>query len=485
MKKLVGLLIMVAFAALILSGCGGSQIKKDDMSEEVELVWYTPLFTEVTDLPLVTEKINAYLKTKINAKLKIVPVYGDGYNQKINVMTSAGEPFDLLFTCFWAAPFPNAVAQGQLMPLDDLLKDYGQGILKEEFPELWPAVTVKGKIYAVPDNGSVAYQQAFSFNKALVEKYSIDLPAIKTFPDLHSALKKVHAANAQLTCLSLNSFFYPADKFDFLVAPGVPGAIMINDKSCKIVNQFENPEFVSGLKIYRDMYNEGLIPRDKANGSNVQLFRRGDVVSEINVYGPRVDDWLGRTYGFPTVSIPANPNAVITTRSATGNMLAIPSTSKHPERAMMLLNLLTTDPYFANLVTFGLEGVHYTKIGPNRIKFTDKQKDFDISAPFTGNMMIKYMMETDPEGTLEDAKKANAAAIQSPAYGFTFDSEPVKTELSAMNNISEQFNDQLFMGRADTEPAIKQYMDKLKSAGLDKVLAEMQKQINEWLKTKK
>ncbi len=54
-----------------------------------------------------------------------------------------------------------------------------------------------------------------------------------------------------------------------------------------------------------------------------------------------------------------------------------------------------------------------------------------------------------------------------------------------MNNIAEQFNDQLFMGRADTEPAIKQYMEKLKSAGLDKVLAEMQKQVDEWLKTKK
>ena len=28
-------------------------------------------------------------------------------------------------------------------------------------------------------------------------------------------------------------------------------------------------------------------------------------------------------------------------------------------------------------------------------------------------------------------------------------------------------------------------MEKLKSAGLDKVLAEMQKQVDEWLKTKK
>ena len=292
MRKSLAVLALLIFVAALLAGCG-SQVKKDDLGEEVELVWYTPLFTEIKDMPMVSEKINAYLKGKINATLKIVPVYGDGYNQKINVMASSGEPFDLLFTCFWAAPFPNAVAQKQLEPLDDLLKQYGQGILKEELPELWPAVTVKGKIYAVPNNGSAAYRQAFTFNKALVDKYNINVAAIKTFEDLHKALLAVHAANPALTCLSLNSFFYPADEYDFIVAPGVPGAVMISDKGCKVINQFESADFVNAMKIYREMYNEGLISKDKANASNVQLLRRGDVVAEINVYGPQIYDWFG------------------------------------------------------------------------------------------------------------------------------------------------------------------------------------------------
>ena len=152
---------------------------------------------------------------------------------------------------------------------------------------------------------------------------------------------------------------------------------------------------------------------------------------------------------------------------------------------MMLLNLLTTDPYLANLVTYGIEGVHYTKIGPNRIKFTDKHKDYDISSPFTGSSFMKYLMENDPDNMMEDAKKSNAAAIQSPIYGFTFDSEPVKNELSAMNNIAEEFNEAIFMGRTDTQQAIDKYMTKIKSAGLDKVMAEMQKQVDAWKITKK
>ena len=54
-----------------------------------------------------------------------------------------------------------------------------------------------------------------------------------------------------------------------------------------------------------------------------------------------------------------------------------------------------------------------------------------------------------------------------------------------MNNLAEEFIEAIFMGRTDTQQAIDKYMTKLKSAGLDKVMAEMQKQVDAWKITKK
>ena len=488
MKKFLATLILFMFAVVSLSGCGGSQTaKKDDMKEEVEIVWYTPLFTEATDLAMVTEKINEYLKPKINAKLKIVPVYGDGYNQKINVMSSSGEAYDILFTCFWAAPFTQAVANNQILPMDELLKDYAPDLMKEEIPELWNAATVNGKIYAIPDNGAIAAQQAYTFNKGLADKYHVDLASIKNLATLKAAFDKVHTINPKQVCLTLNSFNYPADYFDCLIDYSIPGAVIITDKSCKVINQLKDPKMIDTLKLYRDMYTQNMIPKDSAFTS-AQIFRNSQAMTEINDYnsfGSGLDALFSRTYGFPTISIPADQVGVKTTRSATGNMLAISTTSKHPERAMMFLNLLSTDAYLNNLITYGIEGVHYTKMAPNRIKFTERHKNYDISAPFTGNMFLKYLQENDPDNLIESIKKMNAEAVTSPIYGFCFNPDPVKTEMSAMQNIAQEFTGQLFGGTMPTEPTLKKYQDKLDAAGIDKVLAEMQRQVDEWKKTKK
>ncbi len=58
----------------------------------------------------------------------------------------------------------------------------------------------------------------------------------------------------------------------------------------------------------------------------------------------------------------------VTNASTTGAMTAISSTSKHPEKAMELINLVNTDSTLRNLLMFGIEGTHYEKVSDNQIK---------------------------------------------------------------------------------------------------------------------
>ena len=57
-------------------------------------------------------------------------------------------------------------------------------------------------------------------------------------------------------------------------------------------------------------------------------------------------------------------------------MMAISTASKNPERAMMFLNLLNTDPYLMTLLNYGVEGVHYNLNSDKLVEFTDKRSDY-------------------------------------------------------------------------------------------------------------
>lgn len=79
----------------------------------------------------------------------------------------------------------------------------------------------------------------------------------------------------------------------------------------------------------------------------------------------------------------------------------------------------------------------------------------------------------------------NASAIESPLKGFFFDSKPVKSEIAAMENVVSQYKKDLLFGRVDPDVVLPEFLQKLKDVGSEKVQAEMQKQYDEFLASKK
>jgi putative aldouronate transport system substrate-binding protein len=78
----------------------------------------------------------------------------------------------------------------------------------------------------------------------------------------------------------------------------------------------------------------------------------------------------------------------------------------------------------------------------------------------------------------------NNSATVSKLLGFSLNPDPIKTELAQCQSAIDEFSSGLFTGAVDPEVVLPQLNAKLKSAGLDKVLAEIQKQINTWKKSK-
>ena len=104
----------------------------------------------------------------------------------------------------------------------------------------------------------------------------------------------------------------------------------------------------------------------------------------------------------------------------------------------------------------------------------------------TGNNWILYINENVTDEQIAQSKKDLADAKESPALGFIFNTDSVKSEISAITNTMQQFDTAINTGTVDPDKAIPELMEKLKSEGAyQKVLDEMQKQYDEFLKSKK
>jgi putative aldouronate transport system substrate-binding protein len=68
------------------------------------------------------------------------------------------------------------------------------------------------------------------------------------------------------------------------------------------------------------------------------------------------------------------------------------------------------------------------------------------------------------------------------SLGFAFDATEVETEIGALKNVVQEYYKQLFLGTADTDSTLSAFSSKMKAAGVDDVIAEMQRQYDEWRK---
>lgn len=148
---------------------------------------------------------------------------------------------------------------------------------------------------------------------------------------------------------------------------------------------------------------------------------------------------------------------------------------------MMLINLLHTDQEIINLLNFGIEGTHFTLNG-NVMTQTEKSGQYAPGVAWElGNQFLNYVWSSEAPDKWEQFKKFNEGAKSSPALGFTFDSEPVKSEVGALANVLREYQKMLETGSVDLDKELPKFIAAQKSAGLDKVIAEKQKQLDEFL----
>ncbi len=463
---------------LVLSACGGKNEEEGTAEKPVELIWYT-IGTPQKDVDKVMEEVSKYTAEKIGVTVKMNMVDWGDYSQKLQVMTASGEPMDIMFTASWAFDYVQNARKGAFYELDDLLKEHGQGIIDALDPAFLEGSKVDGHNYGIPANKELPAQEVWRFNKELLDKYSLDISDVYTLESLEPLLKTIKENEPDVYPLAVDKNQMPYVPYDYVIEK-LPMAVAIDTDDYKIVNVLETQEMKQALDTMHKYYQAGYIPTEAMTmDSLTDVQTTGKWFADRATSQPFADNLWSSSYGYPVVSTPAS-EALIYNWSVMGSMQAISANSEYPEKAMEFLNLVNTDPVLRNMLDSGIEGVHYKKVSDDVMENLPESKNYDMPTFSLGNLMITYLNPTDPADKWEEFKKFNDAGKPAPLLGFNFDTSKVATEIASVQNVREEFWAPLMTGTVDPEEYLAKANEKFKAAGLDKIIEEAQRQLDEW-----
>ncbi|MFC5631162.1 MULTISPECIES: ABC transporter substrate-binding protein [Streptococcus] len=431
------------------------------------------------------ENANKIIGEKLDAKLNIQYIDWGDYEEKMSIITSSGENYDIAF----ANNYVLNAGKGAYADLTDLYKKEGKALYDVLDPAYIKGNTINGKIYAVPVQGNVASQQMLSFNMNLVKKHNLDISGVKTYKDLEPLLKVIKEKEPEVTPIAWTKFSLPHMNFALPGKSDLPLVVNLDGDTTKIVNPYEVEGYVEHLKTFHDFYKKGYIAADVATSDVAYDLATQNWFVREETQGPADfgDSLLSTVAGYEIQSVPITTAYKTNDTTQVANFV-ISQTSKNKEKAMEVLTLLNTNKELLNGLVFGPEGENWEKDpkDDNRIKLLDGYAaDTRMSAWNTGNSQILYVTDKVTDADVAQAEKVLAEAVEAPTLGFNFNIDPVKTEVTSVQNIIKQYAPGINSGTVDPEQGIKELMDKLNSEGsYTKVKAEMQRQYDEFLAKK-
>ena len=475
MKKKICAVLAAVLVLALLGGCNGGQSAEKQKVDEI--LWYYPGDSQ-SGMSEVLEQINKRLEPEIGVRLNLKNIDKSSYAEKMNLVVSSGEEFDICFTANWSLPFLSNVSNGAFIPLDQLIDENAPG-LKTSMPEyVWNSTMVDGKIYAVPNYQILPTQFCLLASSELMQKHNFDVSQITDLKSLEPFLQEIKETEPDLYPYQPQ---YSAVEMNYEQIYPTSFAVIRKDAqkgSVKVQNWFELPEFQEHTKLMYDWYQKGYIRKDVVgSGSDTASLLGLRYAFFWGTMKPGGDVENLQKYKKDITSIPmCEP---YTQASATARTLsAISRTSKNPEKAIKVLEVFNTDKELYNTLVFGIEGKHYTKISDNQVQLIP-DSNYKMEAWMFGNQFNAYYKDGQETDTWEQTMQLNDSAQLSPLWGFNFNPDPVKNEISQCEAVVKEY-EFIKMGAEDPDLHYDEMISKLKTAGCDTVIAEVQRQIDEW-----
>jgi len=457
--------------------------------EHVTLKWYMRR-SEPANVDSVFAAINKITEEKINATVQMIFVEPADYDQKMQMVMGGGEAYDLAFTSNWANSYTNNVANKAYISINDYKNDqYMPDILKAIPDYVWKGITINDKVWAIPNYQTMVSQWGIEFNKELAEKYGLvdQINNIKTQDDLKNVLLKIKQNEPNV---------YPIRDFQTVNTDvDAKGNLLQSDIGLGLYFKYDNNTgkvvftgdtelYQKNAKIAREWYEAGILPDDSTIMDDYTNFLTGKKLFALTgSTKPGYLEELKSTYGYEFIGIPTSQKVVTTTQTCS-TLTGISVTSENPDRAVALYNLLYQDKDLYNTLVYGIKGQDYKWIDDTHVERIADQ--YAQSAWQVGNSFNAYFTGTQDNKMIQETLNDNASAQVDKLFGFNANLDKIETEYSAVQAVGSPYDTILTFGlNANVDTTLKEYHDKVFAAGAQKVIDEVQKQVDAFLAAKK
>lgn len=509
LNKLIALLLSLVLIVSMMAGCGNQQAAEppaeetpdapvskpvetpaadEEEKELVNIKIYTRV-AEQEDMATVMEALNAYTAEKIGVTAEWV-FLGGTFAEKIQVIATSGEEYDAAYTSTWMNPYAQGATKGAFVDLTDLLPEYAPE-LYEQLPDyMWDATRIGGQIYAIPNQQIVARQYSAWVPTEIAEAAEaagVEVPeTISALTDLYDlAVFAKENYGTKLASIKTNDIAAHTS-YEWINDYLSCGVVKMGAETPTVVNIYETQEWLDLLHMLYDLNEEGLLDGQIAYDTeyyNSQKLGMKLTADWSVIHKPGVDAEMSAALGYPATIITGAKPAYISTGSVIATMYAISSTSKHPIETLQYFNLLNTDPVALNMLCYGIEGTHYEVVSDTQVRLIEGSGYAPAANWAFGDTFNAYVLEGQPADANAKTAEINNSAMASTILGFVFDTEPVKSEIASVSKVVQEYEG-LLGGELPVEETNAEFVEKLKIAGIDTVIAEMQRQVDAFMASK-
>jgi putative aldouronate transport system substrate-binding protein len=515
-KRVMGVILSLACMTMLFAGCGeqkteqtqsdqvvneetvatdnqpeGTEAKEKDFSTQepytVRLV--LPGTAQTEDCEEIAALATEILKPKYNTTLEITRIGFGTYAQEVNLMLASDEKLDMLYNN--RDIFASAVSNNQIVEIGQYLDEYAPEMKAAISPDDWACTTINGGIYAVPANKEKAVAWGFSMVKEVADTLGVDYSGIDTeeelepillavkekYPDMYPIISNGGTMNTMTTYDDLG--------YDFGVLEDCT-----DPTDTTVVNWYATDAYRKIVERRYDWAQRGLIMPDAAANTEpwASMVNSGKAFGRFTNVKPGIDAEHKKNTGKEMVILPMTDAYSTTTRLDI--LWYVAHNSEKPERAVQVMNEIYTNPELQNILANGIEGKHYEYMNDAKtmVRYPEGVDGSNTGYPSYPwawlNEMITPVWEGSEETLWKETEEYNQNAIISPAKGFGWNNEEVLNEVTACNNVRNKYANALECGSVDPAVALPQFLKELEDAGVDRIIAEKQRQLDEWLKNK-
>ncbi len=416
------------------------------------------------DKKAATDEVWAAISEKfadqLNCDFEVQCIPLDDYAQKLLVMAGAGESWDLNFDSNWTGYY-NMKAQEAYMDLSELLPQYAPNLYAayQASGALAAATDNQGRVTALPWTMSMNNRTFFQWRGDLITKAGLDVKPedINTTEDVLELCRK------------------------------------LNDPECKVMYLEDTDAYKERAMMAKTMQDEGIIWGDVLTDKR----DHNDLINEgmlITKWGTHEFSHQNRAWVEEDAYWAFNDLYVdhkYANRTPLANAMCIPETSENPERVLMFMDLMETNQELYDMVHYGILGKTYELTEEGEAVFPEGMNGSNSNyMEWIGRWGLwkPQFMRPDfsygPGFWAEEAAYAasNPNNVINPLDGFSLNVDDINIEIAERNQIHDDAEKLLSVGLVDdVDATIAKLQADQQAAGRDKVLEEVQRQIDEYL----